>query len=511
MEDFDAQAPVDVFVIGGGVNGCGVARDAAGRGYSVMLAEMNDLASGTSSKATKLIHGGLRYLEYYEFRLVRESLTEREIVWRNAPHIVHPLRFVLPYAKGLRPAWMLRMGLFIYDHLGGRKKLAPTKTVDLRVVEAGKPLKPGFSKGFEYSDCWVDDARLVVLNARDAADRGAIVRTRCEVVSARSENGLWRVAMRDMTTGAVSEARARLLANVGGPWVDKILETPLAHPKPHNVRLVQGSHIIVPKLYDHDRCYIFQNADGRIVFAIPYEGAFTLIGTTDRDYSGDPGDVAITEDETRYLCAAASEYFTREISSKDVVWAYSGVRPLYDDHASAAQEATRDYVIHDELIDGAPLLNIFGGKITTYRRLAETILDKIGERLGARGAPWTEFAPLPGGDFANGDIDEFIAELRARRPFLSETLAKRLAHAYGTRVYALLREAQSMTDLGRDFGAGLTASEIDYLAAREWALNAEDILWRRTKLGLHGAAAAAADIDAYLADRSADQASRGDA
>ncbi|HMN71577.1 MAG TPA: glycerol-3-phosphate dehydrogenase [Rhodoblastus sp.] len=494
-------APVDVFVIGGGINGCGVARDAVGRGYSVVLAEMDDLASGTSSRATKLIHGGLRYLEYYEFRLVREALGEREIVWRNAPHIVHPLRFVLPYATGLRPAWMLRAGLFIYDHLGGRQKLPPTRTVDLAAGVAGQPLKPLFSKGFEYSDCWVDDARLVVLNARDAADRGAIVRTRRPVVAATSADGVWRVRMRDARTGQESEATARLLVNAAGPWVDRVLQGPLAHKAPHHVRLVQGSHIVVPRLYEHDRCYIFQNADGRIVFAIPYEDQFTLIGTTDRDYKGDPAKVEITDEEIAYLCAAANEYFRHQIAPSDVVWAYSGVRPLYDDHASAAQEATRDYVLHDETIEDAPLISIFGGKITTYRRLAEAVLDKIGDRLGARGAPWTANAPLPGGEFEGGDLAAFTRDLMSRKPFLPAPLAQRLARSYGTRALDLLGEARALDDLGRDFGAGLTAAEIDYLAAREWAETAEDILWRRTKLGLHGAADQTPQIEAYLATR----------
>ncbi|MFV0280974.1 MAG: glycerol-3-phosphate dehydrogenase [Rhodoblastus sp.] len=490
--------PFDVFIVGGGVNGCGVARDAAGRGYSVMLAEMDDLASGTSSRATKLVHGGLRYLEYYEFRLVREALGERETVWRNAPHIVHPLRFVLPYARGLRPAWMLRAGLFLYDHLGARGKLPGARVVDFASDAAGRPLKPLFKKGFEYSDCWVDDARLVVLNARDAADRGAVVRTRCEVVSARVVDGLWRIGVRDMRSGAESGISARLLVNAGGPWVDRILAGPLAHKAPHHVRLVQGSHIIVPRLYEHDRCYIFQNGDGRIVFAIPYEEKFTLIGTTDRDYQGDPADVAITDAETAYLCAAANEYFNRQIAPGDVAWAYSGVRPLYDDHASAAQEATRDYVIHDETVHEAPLLSIFGGKITTYRRLAETVLEKIGARIGARGKAWTAFAPLPGGEFENGDLAGFTRDLMQRKPFLPPALAARLARSYGTRALDLLGAARGMDDLGRDFGAGLTAAEIDYLVAREWAQTAQDILWRRTKLGLHGALEATERIEAYL-------------
>jgi len=496
-----ANAIFDVFVIGGGVNGCGIARDAVGRGYSVYLAEMNDLASGTSSKATKLIHGGLRYLEYYEFRLVREALTEREIVWRNAPHLVHPLRFVLPYFKGLRPAWMLRIGLFLYDYIGGRKKLPPTRTLDLRRDEAGKSLKPIFSKAFEYSDCWVNDARFVALNARDAADRGAIVRTRCKVVSARRDAGLWHIRLRDQISGTENEVTARLLVNAAGPWVDTVLADVVAHKEPNQVRLVQGSHIIVPKLFDHDRCYIFQNPDGRIIFAIPYEDEFTLIGTTDQDYKDDPAKVAITPGETEYLCKAASEYFAREIKPSDIVWTYSGVRPLYDDHATAAQAATRDYVIKEELIDGAPLINIFGGKITTYRRLSESILEHIEKTLGAKGKPWTADAPLPGGDMPNADLDTFIRSLMARKPFLSPALARRLAKAYGTRALLFLEGANGMADLGRDFGMGLTAAEIDYLVDQEWAVTAEDILWRRSKLGLHLPPEAADDISAYLAAR----------
>ena len=332
----------------------------------------------------------------------------------------------------------------------------------------------------------------------DAADRGAIVRTRCEVVAVVSESGLWRVRMRDAPSGAESEVLARLVVNAAGPWVDRVLQGPLAHKAPHHVRLVQGSHIVVPRLYEHDRCYIFQNPDGRIVFAIPYEDDFTLIGTTDRDYSGDPSKVAITAEETAYLCAAANDYFRHEITPDDVVWAYSGVRPLYDDHASAAQEATRDYVLHDETFEGAPLLSIFGGKITTYRRLAEAILDKIAGRIGVRGKPWTEFAPLPGGEFEGGDLVAFTRDLMQRKPFLPEPLARRLARAYGTRALDLLGEARALDDLGRDFGAGLTTAEIDYLVAREWAMTAEDILWRRTKLGLHGAADFTAQIESYL-------------
>ncbi|WP_413988626.1 glycerol-3-phosphate dehydrogenase [Labrys okinawensis] len=498
-----ADAPFDVFVIGGGVNGCGIARDAVGRGYKVHLAEMNDLASGTSSKATKLIHGGLRYLEYYEFRLVREALMEREILWRNSPHLIRPLRFVLPYFKGLRPAWMLRLGLFLYDHIGGRKQLPATRTLDLRSDEAGKPLKPIFGKAFEYSDCWVNDARFVALNARDAADRGATIRTRCKVISARQENGLWRIRMRDERSGAENEVTARLIINAAGPWVDKVMEGVLSHNEPNQVRLVQGSHIVVRKMFQHDRCYIFQNPDGRIIFAIPYEDEFTLIGTTDQDYKDDPAKVAITQEETDYLCKAASEYFLKPVTTADVVWTYSGVRPLYDDKASAAQAATRDYVIKEERVGDSPLLNIFGGKITTYRRLSEHMLQHVEKILGARGRPWTEDAPLPGGDMPGADLEAFIRKLMADKPFLSPALARRLAKAYGTRAMRFLDKANGLADLGRDFGMGLSAAEIDYLVREEWAVTSEDILWRRSKLGLHLPAEVAGEIDAYLATKHA--------
>jgi len=491
--------PVDIFVIGGGVNGCGIARDAAGRGYSVRLAEMNDLASGTSSKATKLIHGGLRYLEHYEFRLVREALTEREVIWRNAPHLVRPLRFVLPYAKGLRPAWMLRLGLFLYDYLGGRKKLPPTKTLDLTRDPAGVPLKAGFTKGFEYSDCWVDDARFVVMNARDAADRGAIIETRKQVVSARVDDGLWLVRLRDRDTGAESEARARLLVNAAGPWVDHVIGVLPGNEHPKNVRQVQGSHIVVPKLFEHERCYIFQNADQRIIFAIPYEDRFTLIGTTDRDYHGDLGAIEISKDETDYLCAAASEYFKREIKAEDVVWTYSGVRPLFDDHATAAQEATRDYVLQDENVSGAPLVNIFGGKITTYRRLTEAVLEHVEKQIGERGKPWTAGAPLPGGDF--DEVAELAATFRKKWPFLPDDTLRRFVRSYGTRAEKFVGDARTIEDLGRDFGAGLTEAEVNYLIREEWARSAEDILWRRSKLGLLVKPSVSKTLDAYLAER----------
>ncbi|HBT67203.1 MAG TPA: glycerol-3-phosphate dehydrogenase, partial [Agrobacterium sp.] len=358
----------DLFVIGGGINGCGIARDAVGRGYSVALAEKGDFASGTSSAATKLIHGGLRYLEHYEFRLVREALMEREIVWAMAPHVIWPMRFVLPIQKGgVRPSWMVRLGLFLYDNLGGRKLLPPTRTLDLRQDPAGKPLKPVFAKAFEYSDGWVDDARFVVLNARDAADRGATIMNRTRVVSAHRESGLWLIETLDEKTGRSITHKARMLVNAAGPWVDNVLSGVFGRNDVHNVRLVQGSHIIVRKKFSDPRAYFFQNPDNRIIFAIPYERDFTLIGTTDRDYKGDPAKVRISEGEISYLCNAASEYFSEPVNSDDIVWTYSGVRPLFDDGASKAQEATRDYVLKVEEAEGeAPLLNIFGGKLTTY-------------------------------------------------------------------------------------------------------------------------------------------------
>ncbi|MEM8813758.1 MAG: glycerol-3-phosphate dehydrogenase [Pseudomonadota bacterium] len=479
-----AENPFDLFVIGGGINGCGIARDAAGRGFSVCLAEMNDLASGTSSWSTKLIHGGLRYLEYYEFRLVREALMERELLWRNAPHIIRPLRFVLPHHKGLRPAWLLRLGLFLYDHIGGRRLLPPTRTLNMHVNPVGEPLKPLFTKAFEYSDCWVDDARLVVLNARDAADRGADIRTRTKVIGVQRDDGLWRITT-ESAEGTSHEVAARLVVNAAGPWVDKVLMRAVGVNRARNVRLVQGSHIVVPKLYDHDSCYIFQNADGRILFAIPYERDFTLIGTTDQDYEGDPGDVAITEPEITYLCEAASAYFAEPIEPEHIVWTYSGVRPLFDDGATKAQAATRDYVIRLEGDDDrGRILNIYGGKLTTFRRLADAAMDKIESVLGRKGTPWTDRAPLPGGDFDVLAYDQALADAVKTYSFMPEADVARLFRHYGTRMSSMLAASRSIEDLGEHFGAGLYEAEIRYLMDQEWATTADDVLWRRTKLGL---------------------------
>jgi len=491
----------DLAIIGGGVNGCGIARDAAGRGNSVFLCEMNDLASGTSSWSTKLVHGGLRYLEYYEFHLVREALIEREILWRVAPHIVRPLRFVLPHHEGLRPAWLLRLGLFLYDHIGGRHLLPPTRTVDLRRDEVGKPLVPNrYTTGFEYSDCFVDDARLVVLTARDAADRGAEIRTRTRAVEVKQQDGIWHVTVESASSRTRSTIRARVLVNAGGPWVEQVLALGSGVNARAKVRLVQGSHIVVRKLYDHGRAYMFQNSDGRIVFVIPYQDDFTLIGTTDRDYEGDPAKVKASDEEISYLCKSVDEYLAQPISPKDVVWAYSGVRPLYDDGASEAKSATREYVFELDTPGDAPLLSVYGGKITTHRRLAEEALEKLAPYLKGTAAQegWTGKAPLPGGDMEVTAVAELAAQLRRRYPFLDAANANRLAHAYGTRAVKMLGEAKSAADLGQWFGAGLTEAEIDYLMSTEWACTVEDVIWRRSKLGLRLAPSEVAVLDAWM-------------
>ena len=475
----------DICIIGGGINGCGIARDAAGRGYSVLLAEMNDLGSGTSSWSTKLIHGGLRYLEHYEFRLVREALMERETLWQMAPHIIWPLRFVLPHHAGMRPAWLLRLGLFLYDHLGGRKLLPATRVLNLHKDEAGNPLKPAFAKAFEYSDCWVNDARLVVLNAGDARDRGADILTRTRVVSAIRDNGAWRIGLQDTSSKQTRHITARILVNAGGPWIDRILSDALQQADTHNVRLVQGSHIVIKRKYGHDRAYLFQNADERIFFAIPYEQDYTLIGTTDQDYHGNPCDVHITDSEIDYLCRGASQYFREPVTRDDIVWTYSGVRPLFDDGASKAQEATRDYVLRTNGTGTeARLINIFGGKITTYRRLAESVLELIADAVGGKGEPWTAHSTLPGGDFPQDGFPALLRDVRSRHPYLEEAQALRMTRAYGTRIWTLLDGSASLGNLGPDFGAGLTGREVDYLMAHEWAKTADDILWRRSKLGI---------------------------
>jgi glycerol-3-phosphate dehydrogenase len=482
----------DLAVVGGGVNGCGVARDAAGRGASVVLFEQGDLAGATSSASTKLIHGGLRYLEHYEFRLVRESLMEREVLWALAPHLIQPMRFVLPHHEGLRPRWMLRIGLFLYDHLGGRKRLPATRSLDLTHDAAGIPLDGRFTKAFEYSDCWVDDARLVALNAVDAAERGATIHTRTRVTAVERLADHWRVTA-TTETGETIQTRGRALVNAAGPWVDKLVGLS-GLSAPAGIRLVRGSHIVTRKLFDHDRAYIFQNGDGRIIFAIPYQDDFTLIGTTDADHHGDPRDAKATDEEVAYLCAAASEYFKAPVAPTDVVWRYAGVRPLLDDGASDAQEATRDYVLSlDTRADAAPGLSIFGGKITTYRKLAEAVMNEIGPHVGVDLKPaWTRTGVLPGGDLP-GSLDAFVEGLSARYPALEPATLRRMAKAYGSRIDRVLDG-----DLGQHFGAGLYEREVRYLMAAEWAQTADDVLWRRSKLGLRLDDAQVAALDQFM-------------
>jgi glycerol-3-phosphate dehydrogenase len=473
----------DLFVIGGGVNGCGIARDAAGRGLSVFLAEQNDLASGTSSASTKLIHGGLRYLEHYEFRLVREALIERELLLQSAPHIIWPLRFILPHHDGLRPRWMIRLGLFLYDHLGGRKILPPTRSVDRTIDETGKPLKSEFTHGYEYSDCWVEDARLVVLNARDASARGAEIRTRTKVHSARRDNGTWTVEIE--SDGKRQTIQAKGLINAAGPWVSQVLGQVVGQNEPAKIRMVKGSHLVVDKLYDHDRCYIFQNADGRICFAIPYETNFTLIGTTDEDHTGEPSKPEASDAEIDYLLSAVSAYFKKPVTRAQMKWNYSGIRPLYDDGASKAQEATRDYVLKLDKPEGqAPLLSVFGGKITTARKLAEAVMDEIKPFYPNMKGRWTAHSTLPGGNLAHDGVEAAIAKLQTRYSFMKPANIRRLFKAYGTEVEQILGDARFAADLGQSFGP-VTEREIDHLITKEWVRTADDLLWRRSKLGLH--------------------------
>ncbi|MEW2911404.1 glycerol-3-phosphate dehydrogenase [Leisingera sp. JC11] len=509
----------DLFIIGGGINGCGIARDAAGRGLSVTLAEMNDLASATSSASTKLFHGGLRYLEYFEFRLVREALIEREVLLNAMPHISWPMRFVLPFhkdmrfdsetptskllttfmpwMKGRRPAWLIRLGLFLYDSLGKRGILPGTAKLDLEADPAGRPLKDKFKTAFEYSDCWIEDARLVVLNARDAQARGAEILTRTKVLSAERHADHWVITLQDQATGDTHQRRAKMLINAGGPWVADVLHQKLGQNSRENIRLVRGSHIVVPKLFDHGRCYFFQGTDGRIIFAIPYEEDFTLIGTTDADHADPDTAPECTESEQEYLINFASGYFNQPLKREDIVWTYSGVRPLYDDGASSATAATREYVLTLDQAQ-APLLNVFGGKITTYRKLAEAALAKIGEVFPQLPADWTAGIALPGGDFAVADVEKLQSKLAADYPFLTPYGTRRLIRAYGTEAWEVLGEAKSAADMGQDFSATITARELDWAIAREWVRTGDDYLWRRTKLGLRLDEAQRAAVDAYI-------------
>ena len=511
------NADFDVFIIGGGINGCGIARDAAGRGLKVGLAEMNDLGSATSSASTKLFHGGLRYLEFFEFSLVKKALVEREVLLKNMPHISWPMRFVLPYhkdmrfendtptskllstvmpwMKGRRPAWLIRLGLFMYDNLGGRKILPGTHVVDLAKRETGDPLKGKFKTAYEYSDCWIEDSRLVVLNARDAEERGAAIMTRTKVVSAARADGIWEIVTeRD---GAQQTHTARALVNAGGPWVENIVRDVARLNTSEGVRLVRGSHIVTKKLFDHDKSYFFQGEDGRIIFAIPYEMDFTLIGTTDAEHENLSEKPYATDEEQDYLCAFASQYFEKPVTRDDVVWTYSGVRPLYDDGAKSATAATRDYVLSlDE--NGAPLLNIFGGKITTYRKLAENALKKLKPLVGGSD-PWTADAALPGGDFKVKERDQLVDDLQADYPFLDDRWALRLIKGYGTEARVILGDARAATDLGQDFGATLTQAEVAWLMDKEYAISADDVVWRRSKLGLRLSTEQIAALDAFMA------------
>lgn len=486
----------DLAVIGGGVNGTGIARDAAGRGAQVLLLERGDLAQGTSSNSTKLIHGGLRYLEHYEFALVREALSEREVLWGIAPHIIWPMRFILPHRPGLRPRWLLRLGLFLYDHIGGRKLLPSAQSVTLASHPAGAPLKPAYTRAFAYSDCWVDDARLVVLNARDAADRGADIHTRCEVTALERHGDIWQIT----TSGG--QFQARCVVNAAGPRVIDLLGR-AGEPTSQRMRLVRGSHIVVRKAFDHDFAYFFQLPDGRIFFAIPYEQDFTLIGTTDVDHTTGLDDVHASGAEIAYLCNGASEYFRTPITPDDVVWSYSGVRPLVDDGSGKPEAATRGYRFELDGTDGdAPLLSVFGGKITTYRHLAaEAIMRLVPHCPALTGPDWTGSAPLPGGDFGRREAPMKVRELTTRFPFLGQQKAERLIRLYGTRADVFLGDATEPGDLGEAFGHGLTAAEVDYLIDYEWARTAEDVLWRRTKLGLHFTREQTALLQHYIMQR----------
>jgi len=495
---------VDVLVVGGGINGAAIARDAAGRGLSVLLCEQHDLAGHTSSASSKLIHGGLRYLEQYEFTLVGKALAEREVVLRSARHIVRPLRFVLPHEPHLRPEWMIRAALLLYDNLGRRRAhtLIHSRRVDLREHPAGAPLQARFRKGFIYSDAWCDDARLVVLNALDAQARGAQILTRTRVVHAQRNADGWRAQLRD-DTGSERHVAARALVNASGPWAASFLVDVAQQAPRHELRLVKGSHIVVPRLYTHEHAYTFQQDDRRIVFAIPFEHDYTLIGTTDIEFSGAPQEVRIDAAETQYLCAASNRYFTRKIAPTDVVWSYSGVRPLLEDDSGSASEVTRDYLLDCDSEEGAPLLSVFGGKITTHRKLAEEAVDWLAPALGNEHPAWTaEGVTLPGGDLGRADddaaFDRFLHRVVRRYPWLPAGLALRYARSYGTRIERVLDGATALRDLGEHFGADLYEREIAYLVGAEWARDLDDILWRRTKLGLRIDAAGRTRLQRHL-------------
>jgi len=479
---------VDVLVIGGGINGAGIARDLAGRGVSVLLCEKDDLAGATSSASTKLIHGGLRYLEHMAFRMVREALMEREVLLHAAPHIISPMTFILPHHRDLRPWWLIRLGLFLYDRLGGRGTLPASSGIAFAGTKYGQPLKLEYRRGFSYADCWVDDARLVALAALDAHEKGAeiLTRTECVALAPATEGGGWEAVLLDAITGQNIPVRAKAIVNAAGPWVMKVLGLAGGKAEPqHKIRWVKGSHIIIPRIYQGKHAYILQNDDKRIVFAIPYEEKFTLIGTTDVDYTGDIEEVRIEFNEVEYLCAAFNKYFRQQIKPENVEWTYSGVRALLDDGKGNSSEVTRDYLLEIEEDRGAPLLNVYGGKLTAFRKLSEQAGDMMIKALGKGKGAWTKTAPLPGGEGAGANFDIFLKTLRREYSWVPEPLAHRYARSYGTRARHILRGAKKLSDLGAHLGENIYEAEIAYLVNTEWALTVDDILWRRSKLGLH--------------------------
>lgn len=490
------QTHFDIFVVGGGINGTGIAADAAGRGLSVGLCEMGDLAHATSSSSSKLIHGGLRYLEHYEFRLVREALSEREVLLKVAPHLVTPMRFQMPHRPHLRPAWLIRIGLFLYDNLGKRETLAGSRSVK---YGADSPLKSDIKQGFEYSDCWVDDARLVVINALSAQSNGASIFARTRCISAKRDNGLWRIQLEDTLTQKVTDITANGLVNAAGPWVSSFIESKIERKAPYGIRMIKGSHIVVPKLYEQNNSFIMQNTDKRIVFAIPYREQYTLIGTTDVEYKGDPDKVKISEEETNYILGVANDHFKQQLTPADIIWSYSGVRPLLEDESSDASSVTRDYTLHleDDDADKAPLLSIFGGKITTYRQLALSAMKQLSPYFDKMGDPWTHSKPLPGGDLRMS-LKEFAVLLHKQYPFISVHMAARFANSYGTLTHLMLENVSNEEGLGRRFGDELYQVEVDYLIKHEWAHSAEDILWRRTKLGLEASKEEVDALEQYI-------------
>ena len=477
------QTSVDVLVIGGGINGTGVARDAAGRGFKVLLCEQHDLAQHTSSSSTKLIHGGLRYLEQYDFKLVRQALREREILLRSAPHIVWPLRFILPHHNGLRPKWLLRIGLFLYDNIGGRVNLPKSFQVDLTKHQAGAALQDRYQSGFEYSDCWVQDARMAVLNSLDAASNSATIFTRTRCVKLKKNSDYWNVTLQQGDESY--QVYAKSVVNAAGPWVENVDDMCRSVTSNYKIRLVKGSHIVVKKQFNHDYAYLFQNHDNRVLFAIPYEKDYTLLGTTDLAYTDDPAAVEISQGEIEYICSAANKYFQQAVHPSDVVYSYSGVRPLFDDAATTISTTTRDYVLNFDF-EGPPMVSIYGGKLTTYRKLSEQVVDRLLGPLNHSAPAWTENAILPGGDFAGLSYDAYLGSAKRKYHWCSEELVEYIVRNYGSSIEYILEDKSSMQDLGACYGAQLYQAEVDYLVEHEWAKFPEDVLYRRTRAALHG-------------------------